>query len=346
MLIVRGHPIEPGVGGVGGAWPGSVPPCRSPPGAGGRDHDRALLLGPGAVGGSGAHLLGDLDGRDARGRAVRRAGPRGAYVATTQRLEDRGDVLLVEGLALHQGEDEGVQHVAVEVEDVVRLLLGGADEQLDLLVDDPGHLLGVVALVTHVAAHERLRAGLAELDGAEPLAHAVLRDHRPGQRGRLLDVVAGTGGDVVEDQLLGRHPTHHVGELVEHLRARLGVLVLVGQHHRVAQRPAARQDRHLVHGVAARHRRGDQGVAALVVGREQLLLLVHQAGALLRPGDDAVDGLLERGVVDQLGVLARGQQGGLVEHVGQVGAGEARRTPRHGDAGRRRGPSACRGRAR
>ena len=167
-----------------------------------------------------------------------------------------------------------------------------------------------------------------ELDRAQPLGHAVLRDHRPGHAGGLLDVVAGAGGRVVEDHLLGRPAAQHVGELVEHLRAGLGVLVLVGQHHRVAERPAAREDRHLVHRVVARQRRRDQGVAALVVGGDELLLLAHQAGPPLRTGDHAVDRLVQRLVDDQLLVVARGEQRGLVEHVGQVGAGEPGRTPR------------------
>ena len=175
-------------------------------------------------------------------------------------------------------------------------------------------------------AQERLGGVVAELDRAEAVAHAVLRDHRAGEVGRLLDVVAGAAGDVVEDQRLGGHPAEHVGQLVEHLAARLAVLVLVGQHHRVAQRATARQDRHLVHRVGAGQRRGDEGVAALVVGRDQLLLLAHQAGAPLRAGDHAVDGLVEARVGDQLLVLARGEQRGLVEDVGQVGAGEAGRT--------------------
>ncbi len=179
--------------------------------------------------------------------------------------------------------------------------------------------------MAHVAAQERLGVGVAQLDRAEGVGHAVLGDHRAGQAGGLLDVVAGTGGRVVEDHLLGRAPTEHVGELVEHLRAGLGVLVLVGQHHRVAEGPAARQDRDLVHRVGARQRRGHQGVSALVVGGDQLLLLAHQPRAALRTGDDPVDRLVEGVVGDQLLVVARGQQRSLVEDVGEVGAGEAGR---------------------
>ncbi len=306
-------------------------PWMSPPDPGG-----VRITPPSSSGFSGASsgalplaaALGHLDRRDRRRRAIGRAGPRRADRAAPQRLEDLRDLGLVERLALHQREHQGVEDVAVLLEDVEGLLVRGGEQLLGLLVDDRGDVLGVVPGVAEVAAQERLVVALAELDRTEPLGHAVLGDHRAGERGRLLDVVAGAGGRVVEDHLLGRAAAHHVGELVEHLRAGLGVLVLVGQHHRVAQRPAARQDRHLVHRVGAGKRRGDQGVAALVVRRDQLLLLAHQAGALLRAGDDPVDRLVERVVVDQLGVLAGGQQRRLVEHVGQVGAGEARRTTR------------------
>lgn len=61
----------------------------------------------------------------------------------------------------------------------------------------------------------------------------------------------------------------------------------------------------------------------------RLLLLAHQARAALRTGDDAVDGLVERGLVIELLVRAGREQRGLVEHVGEVGAGEARRASRH-----------------
>ena len=170
---------------------------------------------------------------------------------------------------------------------------------------------------------ERLAAVLAELDRTDPLAHAELRDHRAGRRGGLLDVVGGAGRRVVEDDLLGRPAAQHVGQLVEHLVAGRGVLVLVRQHHRVAEGAAAGQDRDLVHRVGVRQRRSHQGVSALVVGGDLLLLLAHEPGALLRAGDHPVDRLVEGAVVDQLLVVAGRQQRGLVEDVRQVGTGES-----------------------
>ena len=64
------------------------------------------------------------------------------------------------------------------------------------------------------------------------------------------------------------------------------------------------------------------GVANLVVGDEGLGLAVRHAGAL-HAGDDAVDRVVNLGERDGLLAAAAGEDGRLVEKVGEVGAGEA-----------------------
>src|SRR5699024_10070454 len=110
----------------------------------------------------------------------------------------------------------------------------------------------------------------------------------PGGGGGLLDVVGGTGGRVVEDDLLGDPTAHRVGQLVEQLVTGGGVLVLGGHHHRVPERTSTRQDRHLGDRVGVPQRRRHQRVPTLVVGSELALLLVHHPGLLLRTGDHPV----------------------------------------------------------
>src|SRR6476659_8485810 len=155
--------------------------------------------------------------------------PRRAQRALLDGLEERGELLGVQRLVLEQVEDEAVEDGAVVVDDVPGLVVGAVDQAADLLVDDAGDVLAVVALVPHVAAEEDLTRGLAELDGPHPLAHAVLGDHLAGHRGGLLDVVGGTGGGVVEHDLLRDATTERVGQLVEDLVAGRRVLV-VGRH--------------------------------------------------------------------------------------------------------------------
>ena len=92
----------------------------------------------------------------------------------------------------------------------------------------------------------------------------------------------------------------------------------------VAAHHAAGDDRDLVHRVEVRQHARDQRVADLVVGRDRLLAFADDAALALRAGDDAVDRLLELGHADRLLVAAGGQDGGLVEQVGQVGAARSR----------------------
>src|SRR3954454_16375786 len=209
-------------------------------------------------------LVGREHGRDVLGRA------------TTDAFEDAGrplrhrreylrELLLADGLLVEQSQHEFVQHITVLDEDLPRFVVRTFDEGLDLLVDLLGDVLGVVALVTHVAAEEDFALALPETDGAEGVAHAVLHHHRAGDLRRLLDVVGGAGRRLVEDQLLGSAATERVGEHVHHLAAALGVSVLLRQHQRVPERTAARQDRDLVDRVEVRKRVCHEGVPTLVV---------------------------------------------------------------------------------
>ncbi len=67
----------------------------------------------------------------------------------------------------------------------------------------------------------------------------------------------------------------------------------------------------------------DDRVAHLVIGGDQALLVAHDPGLLLRAGDHAHDPLFELHLGDLALAVARAQQGGLVDQVGEVGAGEA-----------------------
>ena len=158
-----------------------------------------------------------------------------------------------------------------------------------------------------------------EADHADLGAHPVLGHHLPGDPGRLLDVVGGAGGRIVEDDLLRDAPAHGVGQLVEQVVAVHRVAVLGGQHHRVAEGPPAREDRHLRHGIGVVQSRRRERVPRLVVGGQELVGVVHHPGAALGAGHDAVDGLVDVRLDDLPAAEARGQEGRLVEYVLQVG---------------------------
>ena len=81
---------------------------------------------------------------------------------------------------------------------------------------------------------------------------------------------------------------------------------------------------HLVHGIGVSDRGRHEGVPHLVMGHDVALLLGEHTAPLFEAGHHAVDRLLEVGHLDSVALLAGGQQGGLVDDVGEVGAREAR----------------------
>ena len=70
------------------------------------------------------------------------------------------------------------------------------------------------------------------------------------------------------------------------------------------------------------HEPGQQGVARLVVGRHRLLL-VRKNLLALRAHQQFVAGVLEVGHVDVVFVVPAGPEGGLVDQIADVGAGQA-----------------------
>ena len=78
-------------------------------------------------------------------------------------------------------------------------------------------------------------------------------------------------------------------------------------------------------GSAVGERERDQRVAHLVDGHDLALPFADDAALALEPGHHAVDGLLELDHLDAVLLAAGGEQRGLVDHVGQVGAREPRR---------------------
>ncbi|CAM3884808.1 hypothetical protein MYFR107205_29655 [Mycolicibacterium frederiksbergense] len=161
----------------------------------------------------------------------------------------------------------------------------------------------------------------AVADRAELGTHAVFGHHGTGDLGGLLDIGDRTGGRLAEHQFLGGPPAHREDQPRDHLRAGHQALVVLGHRHGVTAGAATRQDGDLVDRLDIGHRPGRQGVAALVVGGDLLLVLADDAALAARTTDDPVDGLFQRRAGDDGAVLAGGQQRPLVDDVGQIGTG-------------------------
>src|SRR5699024_1265347 len=169
--------------------------------------------------------------------------------------------------------------------------------------------------LTATAADEWVALLLAELHRTHTRAHAVLDDHGLGDLRGHLDVRARAGGRVAEDQLLGGTPTHGEDEASEELGAVVHALVVFRGGHCVSTGAAAGQDGDLVDPLDVLHRPRGQGVAALVVGGDLLLVLGDDLRGATRPTHHAVGGLFQGVAGDDVAVHTGGQQRGLVEDV-------------------------------
>ena len=155
-------------------------------------------------------------------------------------------------------------------------VVGFVDQAGDLLVDEPGGLLGHLGALS--GEQQPPLAGpepvLPEGKRTDLRAHPEVRDHGPGHLGGLFEVVLGPGGDLAEHDLLRRPAAQWEGQPVLELGLGHEVAVLEGPGHGDAQgaHPAG-DDRYPVHRVDVLQPEADHGVAHLVGGDPDLLLL-------------------------------------------------------------------------
>ena len=104
-------------------------------------------------------------------------------------------------------------------------------------------------------------------------AHAELADHLAGELGGALDVAAGAGGHLLEEDLFGAATAHEGGEAGFEIVLGDGVLVFLGEVDGDAEGHAAGDDGDLVERVRVLAQGGDEGVTGLVVGGDALLFV-------------------------------------------------------------------------
>src|SRR5215831_3596567 len=104
----------------------------------------------------------------------------------------------------------------------------------------------------------------SERHDAEPLAHAVRRDHPSRQHRGPLQVIAGAGAHLAEYERFGDVAADRRGDARCKLTARLILAVLGRQEARVATGAPTPDDRDLVHGVVSLEKPRYDGVPGLV----------------------------------------------------------------------------------
>src|SRR3990167_4977581 len=247
-------------------------------------------------------------------------------------IHDFFDLFGIDGFVLHQGLGHGIELVAILFQQAPGSAVALIDDATHLLIDHLGRIgrdIGVLA--THAAAEEDLALlfGIhqrTELLGQAPFGHHVAR-----QLGGTHDVVRRTGGHAIEAQghLLGDTATEQRADLAGQGALAQAVTILFRQEHGHTQGSPAGDDRHLVDRIMLGHQAANDGMTGLMERRVELFLVRHDHGFALGAHHDLVLGQLEFLHLDQALAGTRGKQRGLVDQVGQIGTGEARRTARN-----------------
>ena len=79
-----------------------------------------------------------------------------------------------------------------------------------------------------------------------------------------------------------------------------------------------------MHRVGMFYRFGYNGVSGLMKGNDFFLLRIHNPGLFLQSPHHPVDGLVQIRQFDHFFAFPGGQQGGLIDQVGQVGPHKTR----------------------
>src|SRR5215813_13719452 len=256
--------------------------------------------------------------------------------------EDQGDLCAVERFALKQRARQRMELFEVLFEDHSRAMRAVADDALDLHVDLARGLLAVVLMPRDFPPEENVLLVLAEREGPEFVRHAPLADHPTRHLRGLLEIIAGPGRELVQHDLLRDPAAQQDRDLVDEGFPRVVVLVVERQLLGEPEGSAARDDRDLVHGIGAGQEVGDQRVARLVIRDRPLLGVTDDYRPPLDPHQDLVLGVLEVRHLDELLVLSRGEEGGLVDEVREVGPRKAGSAPRQHlqlDVRRQRNPA-------
>src|SRR5207302_1156890 len=98
-------------------------------------------------------------------------------------------------------------------------VVGAIEDGAHLFVDGARRGLAEISLAPEPAPFQKERGALAVGGEADPLGHAVLRDHEARQLGGALEIVVGARRDLAVHQLLGHAPAQQHGDAILDLAA-------------------------------------------------------------------------------------------------------------------------------
>ena len=161
--------------------------------------------------------------------------------------------------------------------------------------------------------------------GQAPLGH-----HLDGQLGGTREITGCSGRGFTDDQVLRRAATETDGQGIEQVAFGVEVPLIDRELLGDSEGAPGGQDRDLGHGVGMLREEGNECVPCLVDSHGPLLFGEQCIGPVASAQQHTIPGLVDVGGVDDVAIVADGDDGGLVDQVGEVRPRESGGGPGHG----------------
>ena len=243
-------------------------------------------------------------------------------------LNQGGDLVGVQLLVLNKSLGKRVQDVDVCGKDGLGAFVAVVHEPLHFFINCNGRDFAVVLVLGDLTPKENLFFLYPKGKRTHTVTHAPLTDHLAGQFSCPFDIVAGTCGRVLENQLFRRSAAHVDVKIVDQVFPRIGVFFLHRKLLGNTQGHPAGNNRHLVNGISARKKLGHQRVAGLVVRGDFLFFVTDDHAAALGAHHDLVLGAFKVPHIHLDLVLPGSEKRRFVGQIGQVGTRKSGRAAR------------------
>jgi hypothetical protein len=234
--------------------------------------------------------------------------------------------LSIERFDLEKAFGDVLELLAVGFESVLRFYVRVFENALHFPIDFFGGGFAAVALESSAIGAGHIQAGraLGAVGEADDVAHAEEANHLAGQGGGVFEVVLRAGSALAQHDFLRGTAAEHAANAVKQLGASHEEAVISRQLHGVTEGgAAARDDANFVDWVGVFAVRSDERMADFMISNAALFYFAQAAAPAFRASDDFFYGFFEVGLGNFPAMSAGGEEGGLIDGIGKVCAGEA-----------------------
>ena len=232
-------------------------------------------------------------------------------------------MIAVYGFPIHQGFAHNFHFIAVFIKDFVGYLILLIQDAANFCVDVLLGFFGNILRTGNAASQEYFVFVFRINHYAHFIAHTVTGNHLARHLGGTFEIVGCTGRNTADEDVFGNASAKQNRQLAQHLVFIHADTVAFRKLPSQTERTTARHDGHFVNRVGKRQAFGNNRMTCFMVGGRTFFVFVHYHAAAFGTHIDFVFGIFKIALVDFDFVAAACKQGGFVDQVRQICAGEA-----------------------